>query len=207
MYKVFYNEKVLHLTDDFVKNFQIRQGLFYKFQNTEELKDIVDVFTQLKKIRSLTIFDYDIDKLREEFQHSFDKVVYAAGGVVHTPDDELLMIYRRGKWDLPKGKLDKGEEDEEAAIREVTEETGLSDFEEISPLLATYHIYKEKEILVLKRVMWYDMLYTGNQKPIPQTEEDITEVKWFNQRNIFEAISNTYLTILDVIKYRGRASL
>ena len=207
MYKVFYNEKVLHLTDDFVKNFQIRQGLFYKFQNTEELKDIVSVFTQIKKIRSLTIFDYDIDRLRKEFQNSFDKVVFAAGGVVRTPDSKLLMIYRRGKWDLPKGKLDKGEDEETAAIREVTEETGLSGFEDVTPLLSTYHIYKEKEILVLKRVMWYDMLYKGTEKPVPQTEEDITEIKWFNQREIFEPISNTYLTILDVLKYWGRTSL
>ena len=206
MYKVFFNEKVLHLTDDFVKNFQIRQGLFYKFQDTEELKDIIDVFTHIKKIRSLTIFHYDIDNLRDQFFHAFDKVVYAAGGVVHTPDDKILMIYRRNKWDLPKGKIDKGEEQEEAAIREVTEETGLSGFEEVNPLLSTYHVYEENKILVLKRVMWYDMLYKGNEVPVPQTEEDITEVKWFSPRNLFEPISNTYLTILDVLKYRGRGT-
>ena len=167
---------------------------------------VIGFFKDAEYTKHLNIYHFDIDKLRSDFRQCF-KNIDAAGGVVKNQKGEYLLIYRRGKWDLPKGKLDKGEEEEEAAIREVTEETGLSGFEEVTPLLATYHIYKEKEVLVLKRVMWYDMLYKGNQKPVPQTEEDITKIKWFNQRELFEAISNTYLTILDVLKYRGRTSL
>ncbi|MCG8700350.1 MAG: NUDIX domain-containing protein [Bacteroidales bacterium] len=203
MYKVFFNEKVLHLTDDFVKNFQIRQGLFYKFTDTTEFKDILEVFLQVKKIRSLTVFHYDIDKLRQEFQLSFDKVVNAAGGVVRNEDDKILMIYRRGKWDLPKGKIDLEESSEDAAIREVSEECGITNLEITNPMLSTYHIYEEKKKLVLKRVMWYEMIHKGNQPLKPQAEEDITAIKWFSQRDLFEPISNTYLTILDVLKYVG----
>lgn len=203
MYKVFFNEKVLHLTDDFVKNFQIRQGLFYKFTDNTEFKDILEVFLQVKKIRSLTVFHYDIDKLREDFQLSFDKVVNAAGGVVRNEDDKILMIYRRGKWDLPKGKIDSGESSEEAALREVSEECGITNLEITNPMLSTYHIYEEKNKLVLKRVMWYEMVHKGNQPLKPQTEEDITAIKWFSQRDLFEPIANTYLTILDVLKYVG----
>jgi len=109
----------------------------------------------------------------------------AAGGVVVNDRGELLLIHRRGKWDLPKGKLDRGEEVEEAAIREVEEETGAQELVLDSFLCQTYHIYKAPHTTegskpwALKTTWWYRMSALSDTPLVPQAEEQITEVRWF----------------------------
>lgn len=130
------------------------------------------------------------------------KLIHASGGVVRS-GNELLFIKRLGFWDLPKGKIEKGESVELAAVREVEEECGISNVILERFLCTTYHTYKMKDKNCLKKTDWFSMRYDGDEILVPQLEEDITEVKWINQSNLNEVKANTYPSILDVIeKYR-----
>ena len=113
------------------------------------------------------------------------------------------MIFRNGLWDIPKGKVETGEDYETAGIREVEEECGI-----VNPIIETflcetYHTYVFKGTNVLKKTMWYVMNYSGPKVLVPQTEEGITNVKWFSKEEFFEVRGNTYGSINEVIdRYR-----
>jgi 8-oxo-dGTP pyrophosphatase MutT (NUDIX family) len=127
--------------------------------------------------------------------------IIAAGGLVTNEQNELLMIFRRGKWDLPKGKLDKGESIERCAVREVEEETGITDIILGALINITYHDYFDtwSKGDVTKETHWYAMSIKGNQTLIPQTEEDITDIQWINDTTLSKCLSNSYPTIIDII--------
>lgn len=137
-------------------------------------------------------------KLSDHFQF-----LEAAGGLVFNEDGKVLFIFRRGKWDLPKGKIDAGENPEQAAVREVSEETGLVKPVITQTICDTYHIYPLKGQFILKKTYWFKMKSAGIQKPIPQTEEDITEALWLNAGNIRNVIQNTFPSIIDVMRCSG----
>ncbi|MFM6976208.1 MAG: NUDIX hydrolase [Sphingobacteriaceae bacterium] len=126
-------------------------------------------------------------------------LIEAAGGLVKNAHGEYLFIFRRGKWDLPKGKIDAGEMPDTAALREVEEECGLRP-DELGPLLAeTYHIYPMDNQLVLKRTYWYEMGVNGVPRLIPQLEEDITQAGWLKPAELDQVKANTFPLILDII--------
>ncbi|MEY3920662.1 MAG: hypothetical protein RL634_423 [Bacteroidota bacterium] len=127
-------------------------------------------------------------------------LIEAAGGMVLNQKGELLMIFRKGLWDMPKGKLDDGESIEQCALREVSEETGLTKLKMIRELKTTYHTYSYKGKMALKPSHWYLMHYHGNEKLVPQLEEDITEIKWVNKREAKQLIQNAYASIQEMIK-------
>lgn len=129
------------------------------------------------------------------------KKIIAAGGLVFNDNAELLMIFRRGKWDLPKGKLDEGETIEQCAVREVQEETGLHSITLDSFLGITHHEYFEPRINsdVFKETHWFKMHATGTQNLTPQTEEDIEQIEWVDKKDIMEKLQNTYPNIIDII--------
>ena len=129
------------------------------------------------------------------------RVIIAAGGLVTNQQNELLMIFRRGKWDLPKGKLDNGESIEACAVREVEEETGIRNIQLGAMIGITYHDYFDpwtKED-VCKESHWYAMRIFDDQKLIPQTEEDITEIKWVNETELKKCLENSYPSIIEII--------
>lgn len=202
MYKVFFNERTVFLTDDFIRNFQMRYGLFYKYRGIEDLKELLALYWEIKKIDTLFIYHNDLDQLREKFRLCF-RQIDAAGGLVRNKKDQYLVMKRRGKWDLPKGKLNKNETIEAAAVREVTEETGLSGIAIVSPMLSTYHTYYIDSRPILKRTCWFEMLYMGDDEPVPELEEDITEIKWINKSELGLIVNNTYMAIIDVFRYAG----
>ncbi len=202
MYKVFFNERELFLTDNFSRNFQERYGLFMKYRGPEGLSEIIDIYCKLSKIKTLIIFHYDIEELQNAFRSCF-YVIEAAGGVVINSKNEYLFIFRRGKWDLPKGKLDPGENFAQAAIREVSEETGLSNLNLMSPLMSTYHTYPYKKGVALKKTYWFKMEWLGKETPIPQLEEDIEEVRWFKAEELEIPFQNTFPLIKDLFNYLG----
>jgi len=206
MYKVFFNDRVALLTDDFCRHFQSGYGLFYKYNNPEDLCELIEFYSKLKKINRLFIFHYDIEELRLNFRSCFLNID-ASGGLVRNRDGKILIMKRRGKWDLPKGKLDTGEESAAAAIREVREECGLHELQITEKLLATYHAYNINDSLALKRTCWYDMLYTGTEQPVPEAEEDITEISWFDPASLSQIYSNTYPSVIDVLRYAGLLKL
>jgi ADP-ribose pyrophosphatase YjhB (NUDIX family) len=104
----------------------------------------------------------------------------------------LLVIHRLGVWDLPKGKMEEGENPRETALREVEEECGITGLEVVEELPATYHTYPHKGQEVLKQTHWFLMRYSGTQAPTPQTEEDISAVKFMPAGEVAEALKNTY---------------
>ena len=111
------------------------------------------------------------------------------------------MIFRREKWDLPKGKLDAGETIEECALREVEEETGLKNLELRKFLKITFHTYVQFGKHILKETHWYSMIPKGNENLIPQTEEDITETRWVKKTDLKNYLSNTFPAIAEILNH------
>jgi len=129
---------------------------------------------------------------------SIYKVIEAAGGLVFNKDKELLAIFRRGHWDLPKGKIEKGETLEEAAIREVQEETGIKEIKLKDKIGTTYHSYStKKHKRVLKVSHWYKMK-TKDTEVTPQVEEDIEKVEWVDLSDFMVSYRPIYRNILDI---------
>ncbi len=200
MYKVFFENRIVYLTDDFAKAFRYNYGLFYKFYDLQELKQLVALFEYLNKIKKLFIFHKNVEYLFSQFSSLF-KVIEAAGGVVRSRTGKVLVINRRGKWDLPKGKIDDGETPEKAAAREIGEECGLQDLRIKDLITTTYHTYLLNGTPVLKKVYWYDVEYPGDEKEAkPQTEEEITETIWLMPEDATIILGNTYLSIIDVFR-------
>jgi len=130
------------------------------------------------------------------------KRIIAAGGLVFNEQEELLMIFRRGYWDLPKGKLDKGETIEQCAVREVEEETGINNITVIRFISITLHEYFDTYLdeNVIKESHWFHMTVKGHQILVPQTEEDISIIKWVSKAQLPEYLNNTYPNIESVLK-------
>ena len=130
--------------------------------------------------------------------------IEAAGGVIRN-EKGLLFIFRNEKWDLPKGKIDKGESPVEAALREVEEECGIHGHRIIRLLEPTYHLYrspykKSKGEWIFKKTHWFEMEYNGNESGFPQTDEGITEIRWFARDELGEVLDNTYGNLVELIK-------
>jgi len=128
--------------------------------------------------------------------------IVAAGGLVTNENNELMMIFRRGKWDLPKGKLDDGESIEECALREVEEETGINELLLGELVGKTLHEYFDRYIneVVLKETYWYAMKVKGNPLPTPQVEEHIEKIIWANEDDLQACLKNTYQNIIDIVQ-------
>ena len=144
------------------------------------------------------IWNSDLDKLKKVFFKNFT-LIEAAGGIVQNNEKELLFIYRLNKWDLPKGKMEKGESPAECALREVEEETGVNNLTVKKKAGETYHTYDQFGKHFLKTTHWFYMTCSDVQKLIPQTEEDITEIKWVATKDIKNPIANTYPSIKDIL--------
>jgi 8-oxo-dGTP pyrophosphatase MutT (NUDIX family) len=128
------------------------------------------------------------------------QLIKAAGGLVKNADGAFLFIFRNKRWDLPKGKVEKGEQMKEAALREVEEECGVKIFKNKDKLCRTYHIYELNNKVVLKKTNWYRMTVKGVPKLIPQKEEGITKAEWLKSDALSPVLKNTYPLILDVLK-------
>ncbi len=142
----------------------------------------------------VNIYHKNEEKL-ERFLRKKLPVVEAGGGLVYNAKREILFIRRNSKWDLPKGKVEKGETYEEAALRETMEETGVKNLEVRKFITKTYHVFQRNDKFKLKITYWYEMFsdYTG---PLtPQAEEDIKKVKWKNFEKTQKALQDSYENI------------
>ncbi len=139
--------------------------------------------------------------LEEDFNLFIKEFIFieAAGGLINNDKNQYLFIYRHDTWDLPKGKLNKNEAPDKAAIRECQEECGLKKIKLNEFLTNTYHIYFYKKDWALKKTYWYRML-SNETNLVPQLEESITEVSWKDKSEIPAMLSNTYTNIIDVLK-------
>lgn len=140
----------------------------------------------------------------EDFRKHFHPIT-ACGGIIFNDQDEILLIYRYGKWDLPKGKLEEGESDRICALRECTEETGLEKISILRPFAHTYHVYPYNSQYVLKETKWYLMKWEGGESPSPQVEEDITETKWVSVFDLPGYYSLTYPSLKELLETLNQA--
>lgn len=199
MYKVFIKDRRIVFTNNqqYVDNMQL--GLTLRFYNKDLTPIIVDLLHKSKHINEVVVFVADAELAFKEFQSHFT-IIEAAGGVVKNNFQQTLFIFRNGYWDLPKGKIEKNEKIEEAAVREVEEECGVDQLKILNPLQESYHIYNMDNRPILKKTYWFDMTTSFEGKLIPQSEEGIEKVEWFNNDQINEVVmQNTYSSIADFI--------
>ncbi len=140
----------------------------------------------------------NLDDLKKAFFKNFT-AIEAAGGVVENESNQILFIERLGKWDLPKGKIEKGENEKQAAIREIEEETGVTHLTLKNKIGETYHTYTAFGKHFIKNTHWFYLTCTNEQKLTPQIEENITAIKWVDKNAMETQMSNTYPSIKDVL--------
>lgn len=163
-----------------------------------ELTTEFELFINQSTNDELVFTSSSVEDGLEKFSQSF-KYIFAAGGLIEK-EDKYLFIFRLNTWDLPKGKLDKGESPEQAAIRECEEECGIDQLSITNVLAPTYHMYPYKGSYALKKTFWYAMQTMHTGILVPQTEENIERVEWFSKQEIKElVVVNTYPAILEVI--------
>lgn len=143
-------------------------------------------------LRSLAISVDDYEAVKDFLKKKF-KVVKAAGGLVKKKD-RFLLIYRQKKWDLPKGKKESGERSRQTAVREVEEECNVK-VRIGKKISTTWHTYTMNKNAMLKRTRWYSMDIVDDSKMKPSTEEDIEDVRWMNQKEVYHALENSYNSI------------
>jgi 8-oxo-dGTP pyrophosphatase MutT (NUDIX family) len=212
--KIYFNDKPLFLTDEMTEEIQGYAHhddaiLIDEFSHPAVNAMIHEM--RREKVHAGIFIHSDLATLKKAFWKKFN-LVQAGGGLVNNGAQAWLFMLRRGKWDLPKGKLDAGETLEQCAVREVGEETGLSAVRLDAPLLITYHTYDENGKHILKETHWYRMSVSGSQATIPvpdqriakfQADEAITEIVWADKERVAALIKNTFPSIIDVLKTSG----
>ena len=189
MYKVFVKESPLILTNELS---EIANSKYYPL-NGGAMKEAIDALAK-NKLTEAYIYHPNHEEILKKFSKKIP-IEVAAGGVVTNKEGQVLFIYRNDKWDLPKGKLDKGETIEECAVREVEEETGVKGLKIENFLSTTYHIFKRNGKYRLKEVHWYAMKTSYNGKLKGQKSEGIEKVKWKGPEKIKKALENSYTNI------------
>jgi len=189
MVTIFINERPIYLTDSLEHSAELN---YFNYKDI----DVIALVKQIEREHLLEAYIYkkDLDSLLTSFIGYF-KHIEAAGGIVRNDKQEYLFIYRNEVWDLPKGKLEKQEKKQEAAIREVEEETGVQNISIVKPLNNTYHMYTYKNERVFKTTYWFAMETSFVGQLYPQLEEGITRVEWLDQKEIGHILENTYANI------------
>lgn len=197
--RVYLGSKTINFIDNRNYFFSNNINLLVEHPLRHNLEIIIKDFENSNQYKNLYLLDNDIEYVFAEFSllYSF---IEASGGLVRNNEKKILFIFRNGKWDLPKGKVEEGENIIDCAIREVSEETGVNDIEIINELPCTYHIYYLNDKKVLKRTHWFEMISVSGMKLKPQLEENITLVKWLSYNEVVDALKNTYDSIEFLVK-------
>jgi 8-oxo-dGTP pyrophosphatase MutT (NUDIX family) len=175
-----------------------KYGLFHKFNDTIELYKLISDFQSDKGVPSINIYGTNIKHLWKIFRIYFTEVG-AAGGLVRHTSGRYLFIEKKGRLDLPKGHMEEGEEPDSCALREVSEECGITGHKIVKVLPPSYHTYSWEGISYLKRTNWFLMRYDGEMVTEPQLEEGITKVEWLFPDEINLIKSNAWLSLMDII--------
>jgi len=188
MYEIYYNDKIIRLLHSNMQSFYRKTSdkvlnVHYPGKN-KHIHSYLDKIEKSRVLEEINVYATDLKGLKEAFFGVF-KIVEAAGGLVLNEKGEMLLIFRRGSWDLPKGKIDPDETKKEAAVREVIEETGVQDVVRLNKLVTTYHIYKTKHSAkrMLKPTYWY-LMASHTTGVTPQEEEDIELVEWVSLKDL-----------------------
>lgn len=199
MIKIFSPNKIIYLiaSKDLAK--LKKDALISDIGTKDEMRLKYLEFMHNSDIDEIYFCNPDLEHLFAYFSALF-KFIQAAGGLVRNEKGEWLFIFRNGKWDLPKGKIEKGESIKAAAIREIQEECGVNELSIVRELTSTYHIYFIDEKAILKRTYWFEMICRDDPKLIPQKEEGITEVKWIAAKDLKPINENTFESVKEVLR-------
>jgi ADP-ribose pyrophosphatase YjhB (NUDIX family) len=198
---IYFNNKPLYLISELNKETEEllhhEETVFIDEFNQHTVKAMIHEM-EMGKIKHGVFLHNDVDAVLKTFKKKL-KLIIAAGGLVYTPEHEILLIHRHGKWDLPKGKLDEKESLETCAVREIAEETGLNNHQVEKPLTVTYHTYHQDGKHILKESHWFLMKSSKQIVFTPQTEEGITKCEWVEIDNLASYMENTHRSIIDVV--------
>lgn len=202
--KIYYNNKPLVLTTDAAGFSKKLPGGNWKLLSGATPAHFEQAIAHLEQsaYAAVIIEDPSREKLEKELLWSF-LLIHSGGGVVRNEAGEVLMIFRRGKWDLPKGKQDEGEDIATCAIREVSEETGLKKIAITQKLCNTLHIYNMSGQMILKCTTWFLMSGTSLERLTPQREEFIEQAVWAKPSEINKLLDNSFDTVRDVLVDAG----
>jgi ADP-ribose pyrophosphatase YjhB (NUDIX family) len=202
-HKIYFNNKPLFLCNEISAGLEPYlhhdDAVFIDEFSTHAIKSMIHEMEQ-PRVHAGIFYHTDLEALKKAFWKKFT-IQQAGGGLVVNGNEELLLIFRRNKWDLPKGKRERGETMETCATREVEEETGLHNVQLKEFLLTTYHTYHENGKHILKESYWYKMSVAGAPSLTPQLAEDITRASWVKKDGFQEVLANTYPSIVDVIAF------
>jgi ADP-ribose pyrophosphatase YjhB (NUDIX family) len=199
--KIFINEKPIYLADELtssLKELSVKEDTIFVENKLVDAQSLLLKLDSAKYSMLILLFN-NVERLKTDFFSQFI-IIEAAGGIVQNENKDILFIFRRGKWDLPKGKLESEETIETCAAREIEEETGVTQLTFKRKIGETYHIYTERGQTVLKISHWFYFTCSSSQKMTPQTEEDIAEVKWVPTQHIKEPMQNTYKNIKEILR-------
>jgi 8-oxo-dGTP pyrophosphatase MutT (NUDIX family) len=197
MYNIYFDNKVITIANN-LSNMLIKPNdLVFENPNKEQILEVGKFIKNKIEFDKIYLTSNQPKDIFTSLSDDFEPIE-ASGGIVINNDNQLLFIYRLKKWDLPKGKIEIGENPKAAAVREVEEETGISDLEIIKELEPTYHVYEHKKKFVLKKTHWFEMKTNYAGKLIPQLEEDIEKAEWLDKKESIEALKNSYLSIVEM---------
>jgi 8-oxo-dGTP pyrophosphatase MutT (NUDIX family) len=201
MYEVFFYSHKLVIAGLTYVEAAGSEASFKSAETKEQLRKIVEQF--LNHSGDMVILTRHVNRMWKNFRSMFHEVP-AAGGVVRS-EAGFLFIYRRGRWDLPKGKAEAGESYASAALRETQEETGLKGLQITSGLPSTWHIYRDpfndgNSRYILKETRWYLMQGSARQELLPEAGEDIEIARWFRADALDEVLSNTYASLAEMVR-------
>ena len=212
MKKIFINTNIVYLSSfSQVKSFTQelnklqKSAIVFHFTTKKKLLEkLVTIEDSMNE--EVVLFIYEKEDVLEKAFFSLYSPIVAAGGAVFNEQGKLLMIFRKNKWDLPKGKMDKGESVRKTALREIREETGIGNLKIVAPVKflggkqdCTYHTYLLKGKRVMKSTYWFKMSSTDTKKLIPQEEEGIQKVEWCSRKQVDVHLHNSFHSIEEVV--------
>ncbi|HET6556591.1 MAG TPA: NUDIX domain-containing protein [Prolixibacteraceae bacterium] len=203
MYKVFFNDSTIQFEPESKRSSKNNITQSAVLEDHELVNELISTIKAGGLKKDFVILHDDPHTLWHVFKNQLVEIP-AAGGLVMSSNHTLLFIRRLGVWDLPKGKIEKQESPEQAAIREVEEECGVSGLKIIRPLDSTFHIYRSPYLkfpanMVLKETKWFLMSCDDQQNLVPQADENIEEARWFAFDSLDEVRANTYSSIRDFL--------
>jgi ADP-ribose pyrophosphatase YjhB (NUDIX family) len=208
-YKLYVNNAIIYICKNpaniVTMYMDAKEFIYIDIAENNSIKNTLSIaYNEINK-SDIILFGEHPEAILKAFLQEF-VVIESAGGLVINQNKQILLIYRRGSWDMPKGKIEKNEGVEAAAIREVQEETGLKNVLITSKIvfkdfdnIATYHAYDYKGKRAMKVAFWY-MMKTSDENLVPQLEEDIEEAKWVYEYELQEYYTKMYPSIQDVLK-------
>ena len=189
MNEIFLDDKSIILTN--VQE-NIENEKYFRLKDVS-FDEIIEALSH-KEVERIYLYHPKAEKLMKKFKQLIP-TIKAGGGIVYNQEGKVLLIKRNGKWDLPKGKKEKGENIATCALREVEEETGVKKLLIQRFRTITYHIFKRDKQYFLKETYWYDMTTTYKKKLVSQTEEGIEKVCWKDEATAKELAKSSYKNI------------